>query len=109
MKNNGFWLYFIINSVFLLIDEAFIWIVVLIFRMTGPVTQLAFFFVIILILYCISFMPLIHIVFVIIVFIKQGKMDTKDFLKTSIIFTLNLLLNIFAAITGLSIPIAGMT
>lgn len=101
MKNNGFWLYFVINTAFLLIAEAFIWIVDIILDMTGIIRLIAEFLKYPLYYYGISFMPLIHIVFIIIVFIKQGKMDKKDFFITSIIFTLNLMLNIFAAITFL--------
>ena len=108
-KLKGFWTYIFVNSSLLLITEAFVWIVDIIFRMTGTIGMISGFFAIPLIIYCLTLMPLIHIVLIIIVFLKQGSLNKKDYWRISIIFTLNLLLNLFAGFTTLALMLGGMT
>lgn len=108
-KNKPFWIYIVVNSSLLLIAEGFVWIVDIIFRMTGTIGLISAFFAIPLLIYCLTLMPLIHIVLIIIAFIKQGNLDKKDFLKISVNFILNMLLNIFAVFTVLAFMLAGMT
>ncbi|MCH5195412.1 MAG: hypothetical protein J1F28_01785 [Oscillospiraceae bacterium] len=112
-KIKPFWIYIAVNSSLLLIAEAFVWIVDIIFRMTGTIGMISAYFVIPLFIYCLTLMPLFHlaadIVFMVIAFAKQNNMDNKDVLKISINFILNMLLNIFAAFTALAFLLAGMT
>ena len=108
-KFNGFWTYIAVNSALLLIAESFVWIVDIKFRMTGMIGMISAFFAIPLLFYCLALMPLIHIVLIINAFLKQDNLDKKNFWKISIIFTLNLLLNIFAGFTAPAFLLAGMT